>query len=132
MKPLHHEPRRRHVRTLVVWIGYWVVLFGLTHRPFTGGVGLPIAGADKVIHFALYFVLTMLGGRYLAASGRVLNLRLLIAWACVYAAYGALDEWLQQFVARTPSWGDWLADAVGIILATVVLARRRRPPSSQP
>ena len=132
MMSSHYKPRRRPVRALVLWIGYWVVLFALTHRPFAGGVGLPIPGADKVIHSALYLVLTMLGGRYLAASGRVLNLRLLIAWACYYAAYGALDEWLQQFVERTPSWGDWLADAAGIILATAVLARRGHPVSSEP
>ena len=130
--PSHDEHKRRRIYALLWWIGFWIVLFAVTHRPFAGGVGLPIPGVDKVAHFVLYFVLTMLGGRYLRAGGRALDVRRLIVWACVYTAYGALDEWLQQFVDRTPSWGDWLADAAGVIMATVViwLGGRTAPPGS--
>jgi len=35
----------------------------------------------------------------------------------VGAAYGALDEWHQSLVpGRDPSVGDWVADAVGVVL----------------
>ena len=129
--PLSNEPRPRRIHRLGLWLGYWIALFAVTHRPFAGGVGLPIPGADKGIHLVLYFILAILGGRYLRASAGGLSLTRLIRWACVYAAYGALDEWLQQFVSRTPSWGDWFADVGGIVLATVVLWRKGRPARSQ-
>ena len=130
--PSRDERRRRRRNALLWWIGFWVVLFAVTHRPFAGGVGLPIPWADKVAHFVLYFVLTMLGGRYLRRAGHGLDLPRLIGWACLYIAYGALDEWLQQFVDRTPSWGDWFADVAAVVVATVVLRLRARPAPSTP
>ena len=129
--PLSTEPRPRRIHHLGLWIGYWIALFAITHRPLPGGVGLSIPGADKGIHLVLYFILALLGGRYLRASTGALSPPRLIRWACVYIAYGAFDEWLQQFVHRTPSWGDWFADVIGVVLATLVLWRRGRPARSQ-
>ena len=126
------RPDRRVSRTRWIWISYWLALFIVTHRPGPAGVGLPIPGADKAIHFALYFALVLLGGRYLRATGRRLTFSRLVAWACVYAAYGAFDEWLQQFVGRSMSFYDWLADLVGIAGATAVLYFRRRADRSDP
>ena len=61
----------------------------------------------------MYLVLALLGGRYLRSTGRRLTWEVLALWASVYIAFGALDEWLQQFVGRTASVGDWLADLLG-------------------
>ena len=52
-------------KRLWLWIGYWAFLFVIMHRPISSDIGLPIPWADKLIHLTLYFVLALLGGRYL-------------------------------------------------------------------
>ncbi|RME36833.1 MAG: hypothetical protein D6788_10790 [Planctomycetota bacterium] len=107
------------------WIGYWVLLFLITHVPVPAQAGLPLRGGDKVIHFVGYALLAYLGGRACGSENAKRRRRVLIAWAGVYLAYGALDEWLQSFVGRTASAGDWLADAAGVVLCTLWLVGRR-------
>ena len=92
-----------------------------THIPVPHTGIRPIANADKFIHAGMYFVLTLLGGRYLAATRHPVPRRTLILWAFLYAIYGAVDECLQPYVHRTASVADWSADAVGIILGTAWL-----------
>ena len=70
-----------------------------------------------------------LGGRYLRLAHDPVSAARLVAWVGVYAAYGAVDEWLQSHVGRTMSVGDWLADVAGVAIATGVLIYRRRPGS---
>jgi VanZ family protein len=91
------------------------------HIPKVGMGGLAIKGGDKVLHFCLYFLLAWLGGKaILSRSGR-LRLSLLVLWSLVYIVYGGLDEWTQQYVGRTTSLHDWLADGAGVASAAVVL-----------
>ena len=113
-----------------VWVGYWIALFVATHVPDTGTGTMGVDHADKVVHVAMYYLLVWLGGRYLYPGlGRGLPCpnaaRTLWVWAAVYCAYGGADEWLQQFVSRTPSLGDWVADSAGIIGATLWLTWSR-------
>ena len=82
--------------------------------------------ADKTIHLVLYFLLVWLGGRYFFVAGRQVSIAKLVAFAGIYGLYAAFEEWSQQFVHRTMSLGDWLTDVAGIILATLLLALRRR------
>jgi hypothetical protein len=124
---LHNSRHPRSDRSLWVWLGYWLGLFIITHVPLVSGGHFRFRYADKTIHFVLYFFLTYLGGRYLSAIGRARSTMSLIGYAGMYAAYAAFDEWLQQYTGRTMSFTDWLADAGGIVLATVWLVRRRRP-----
>jgi hypothetical protein len=119
------QGRRPHHR-LWVWLGYWLGLFFITHVPVVGVERLSFDYADKVIHLLLYFLLTWLGGRYWFVAGRAVSTATLIVYAGMYGVYAAFDEWLQQFVGRTMSLGDWLADAAGIVLATLWLVHRRR------
>jgi hypothetical protein len=123
---LHNSHQPRSTRSLGVWLGYWLGLFIITHVPVVGGGHFHFQYADKIVHFVLYFFLTYLGGRYLFAAGRATATLSLMGYAGVYAAYGAFDEWLQQYTHRTMSFADWLADAGGIVLATVWLVRQRR------
>ncbi len=109
-----------------VWVGYWIALFVATHVPDTGTGTMGFEHADKAAHFATYFLLAWLGGRYLCSGlpggeTRPNAARTLWVWAAVYCAYGGADEWLQRFVSRTPSLGDWLADSTGIVGATLWL-----------
>lgn len=106
-----------------LWLVFWAGLFIIMHIPVPKGAGLPVS--DKFLHGILYFALTLLGGRYQLANRRS-SLRNLVLWALVFACYGGLDEWLQQFVNRTPSIEDWLADVAGVAAATLLLAANRR------
>ncbi len=117
----------RSVR-LGVWIVYWVVLFVVNHRPLPGSIGLPGVWADKAVHFGLYLVLTLLAGWYLSSAGRRPSVRSLLMWAAVFLVYAGFDEWLQQYVGRTMSLADFIADAAGIAAGTLVVANRRRKP----
>lgn len=109
-----------------MWAAYWVLLFGATHVPVPGAGRPLLPHLDKLVHAVIYFLLTWLGGRHLLARGTEIPTRSLLWWAAAYAVYAALDEWLQQFVSRTMSLGDWLADVAGIAGATLMLARRSR------
>jgi VanZ family protein len=120
-----HRPKR--LRNLWLWVGYWVTLFAATHVPMPSTGRVPVRYGDKILHFGLYFLLAWLGGRYLRASRRHVSLVLLLAWAAAYTAYAGLDEWLQQFVGRSMSLGDWVADVVGLAAATATLAAARTP-----
>ena len=95
----------------------------------------PGAGADKLIHFLMYFGLASLS---LAALSLVRSPSLVVAIAVVLAIalYAAADEWTQQLVpTRTGDWRDWAADVSGAMLgATLFLVvwrlRSRRLPAS--
>lgn len=100
-------------------------MFVATHLPKIPTPPVDIWNFDKVIHGMMYFVLTMLGGRALIGAGRVKGFGTLLTWAGVCLIYAAMDEWLQQFVNRTPSVYDWLADAAGIMAATLILSNFR-------
>ena len=123
MAPERHRCSRL-ARTRGLWIAYWALLFIATHVPMPGRGAVTVKHGDKIIHFVVYFILTWLGGRYVLATGRR-TLRALTAWAAIYLLYAGADEYLQSLVGRTMSLSDWLADATGIVVATLVLARRR-------
>lgn len=120
MTPDHPlTPRRRLLKRL--WLGYWMLLFTLTHVPMPSSDAVNIPNVDKLAHFGCYGLLAYLSGRYWASADRRRTTLRLMGWAVAYAAYGAFDEWLQQFVNRTMSLYDWLADLGGIGLGTVVI-----------
>lgn len=109
-----------------IWLGYWTLLFIATHVPVLPGAHMP-RFTDKVIHFGLFFVLTLLGGYRHAVSPRPARSRLLLPWAALYAAYAGVDEWLQQFVGRDTDVYDLVANLVGVAVATALLAALWRP-----
>ena len=109
----HWRPRTH----LLLWIGFWAGIFVSTHIPVPQTRPLSVDRFDKLIHFGLFFVLTWLGARYFAIAGRS-SIRGLLLWAAVFVVYAALDEWLQTYVGRSMSGGDWLADTLGVLAST--------------
>jgi len=90
---------------------------------------LPSPGrTDLLAHVAMYAPLGFLAARA-AASPRATAL-VLVAVAC--AAFGAVDEWHQQFIpGRFAGVDDWSADTLGAALGVVAFAaaaRQRREP----
>ena len=83
-------------------------------------------GVDKLVHGLLFAVLAVTG-RWAGARPRVL--------AVVLVAYAGISELLQgtDLVDRDATWGDLLADSIGVgigIAAWAALARRRHPAPS--
>ena len=84
---------------------------------------IPGGFSDKTAHFWAYALLGALalraaaGASWRAVTGRAAA----VAWL-VAAIYGITDEWHQAFVpGRSPSWQDWVADALGAAVAVIVL-----------
>jgi hypothetical protein len=124
---LDDQTQRRTTLSRWIWIGYWAAIFVATHRPLSPGIAAAISGFDKVGHFALYTLLTVLGGWHARSVGRELSVAWMLRWAVVYAAYGAVDELLQPYVDRTASLADWAADLAGITVGTLITALWRPP-----
>jgi VanZ family protein len=104
---------------------YWALIFTLTHVP---GHVLPNFNIwDKLEHCLAYAILASL----ILLTLRAARPQLHKPWLMVIAiclAYGAIDEWLQIPVHRDCSIFDWIADAIGTMVAvaalTLVIAAR--------
>ena len=114
----------------------FVALFVLSELRSVPELLRPVAALnDKVLHALLYSALglALAWGRARSSPPPPHYLLLLAGYL-----YGALDEWHQSFVpGRTPEFGDWVADVVGVTLgyaAGLLLFRWRRdrahPPSA--
>lgn len=89
-----------------------------------------LARFDKVAHFAMYALLAALLV-WARPAGRRTTVLAVIAILVAVAAYGALDEWHQQFIpGRSMDLSDWLADTSGAIVGAVAatLGARARTP----
>jgi VanZ family protein len=119
------RPRLR----VILWtatIAYWSFSFVMTHLP--PGPPPPIPVSDRVAHAVTYAMIAGLLSLALA-SGGLSRTRTLVTVVAVCLAYGVADELLQIPVGRSAEVGDWLADAVGTIIAAgaVWLARAILP-----
>lgn len=105
------------VLATLIFTGLLVLMIG----PF-GGVEAAANIWDKAAHFVAF-------GLILWAIG-VLWRRMPRLWAAAFAlAVGAAVEIIQGQVGRDASWGDLLADALGILAALIlwVVWRRGKP-----
>jgi VanZ family protein len=74
-----------------------------------------VPDADKLGHAAVYAVLALLCARAWHRNGSSQAAAIERAMALVLV-FGALMEFVQGFVGRDPSMGDWLADGVGALV----------------
>jgi len=109
---------RRYIGQLAIL--YWIALFVSTHIPLPE---LPAAGAgsDKVAHVVAFGGLGLLTAFWLALGKRASIVHFLLLLA-VLLVYGALDEWLQQFVGRETDFNDWIADSIGAAIGVTAIA----------
>jgi VanZ family protein len=110
---------------LAVWIGFWVFAFAATHVPVPKDAPRGPEGLDKLIHFGLYGLLTLLGARCVESYHETPNRDWVWPWALLYALYALFDEWSQAWVGRDTSLGDFIADLLGIAFASFILLRER-------
>jgi VanZ family protein len=110
---------------------YWLAMFAATHLPFqTTPAGDPYS-LDKLQHitaFGIFSLLLCYAGSTFGVSAPPLYLGVI----GLIAAYAAIDEYSQKFVAeRTPDLFDWLADLCGAVLGIIVFAAFRRIAASR-
>jgi VanZ family protein len=118
----------RHWLPPLIWAG--VIVFA-TSIP-ASAVPRKLGSFDKFVHFGMYAVLA--GLVTFALRDRKAMLRVLLVAALAVAAFGAVDEWHQQFIpGRRTEMADWVADAAGGLVGVVVtyLLLLRWPKRSQ-
>ncbi|MCK4754601.1 MAG: VanZ family protein [Calditrichia bacterium] len=81
--------------------------------------------ADKILHFIVFGVLGILTARGLRnAKNKILKENYTSLTFLICIIYGALDETHQYFVpGRHASWGDWIADILGIVIMVWIYKR---------
>ena len=96
--------------SVAVIIAIWIL-------SFLPAVAMPdVPGSDKWHHALAYFVCMYCWGQWFTRPAERLKL------AILFILMGALIEFLQGFTSyRSFEWLDMLADAVGVILAWVVV-----------
>lgn len=104
---------------LLALIAYWAALFIATHTPQGDVAAFP--HADKLAHLAAYGALAWLAAMTLRLRQWPLR-RTYVVVFIVCVVYGAVDEWLQQYVGRMTDFQDWLADTAGAALGLVLFA----------
>jgi VanZ family protein len=107
----------------LLWAG--VIIFA-TSMP-SQLVPQQVSSFDKTAHFSMYAVLAGLLTRYLTEA--TTQWRAVIMAIALTMAFGALDEWHQQFIpGRSTELADWRADSLGATtgaLIVALLSRRR-------
>jgi hypothetical protein len=112
----------RHKYVLISLLMYWPALFAATHIPvpdFVGSAGM----SDKKLHYLAYLVLVSLLWFVVSPHNKV-NWKKAKVWVvlAVIVWYGAIDEWLQGFVHRSPDVADFKADLSGALTGLVILS----------
>jgi len=117
--PLSSPPRRLTAIALLILVcfAFWAALQPSLAPPDEGG-------ADKILHVLCF---ALFGGMAVFAFDR----RMLWVAAAGLLAFGAAIEIAQHFVPdREGSIGDWLGDAVGLVIGiglAEILRRQLRP-----
>jgi len=114
--------KRRHKYVLIALAVYWPLIFTLTHIPVPD-IARQSGMRSTHMHTMAYFVLTLLIWWAVSPYQRVRwNTRKVWAVMAIVAVYGALDEYLQGFVGRTPAVRDFIANLIGMGGAMVLLS----------
>ena len=94
--------------TIILFVG--ITLLSFAPIQLSGSFG-PIS-VDKAYHFVAYFCL--------ALPFPILRPRLTIWIVLGIMNYGGLIELVQYLFGREPSWGDFIANAIGAIIGAVI------------
>lgn len=80
---------------------------------------------DKLVHFGMFFVLSAVSlvDYYRMHNGNPPLLRMIFWGFVIPVLYGGAIELLQKyfFSSRSAEWGDWIADIIGSLVATVIV-----------
>ncbi len=113
---------RRHKTVLILLLLYWPAIFIATHIPQLPGWVSKARMSDKTMHYLAYMALGFLWWHAISPYNKVNWKKPAIWWTLALMVwYGAMDEWLQHYVGRTPDLFDFLADFTGAITSLILL-----------
>ena len=95
-----------------VTIILFVIITLLSFAPIRLSGSFGTVGVDKVYHFVAYFCL--------ALPLPILRPRLTIWVVLGIMIYGGLIELVQYLFSREPSWGDFIANGIGVIVGATI------------
>jgi VanZ family protein len=102
----------------VAWLG---AILTATSLPDSLFPKVGIRNADKGVHFTMYAILGLLIARAMHNPPRTTRLRVVLAAFFLVVAFGAVDEWHQQYMkGRSTDVRDWVADATGGLIGALV------------
>lgn len=110
----------------LIAVGVLIAVTVLLFAPISGVEPTGVLGWDKLVHFCLFGLLLWSFGVLLPKAPR-------LALAGLAICAGGATEIIQGWVGRDPSWGDFLADVLGVSAALFFWAawRRFRPRSAR-
>lgn len=80
---------------------------------------------DKLVHFGMFFLLSAVSliDYFRLCKGNPPISRWIFWGFVIPVFYGGVIELLQEyfFVSRSAEWGDWIADILGSLVATVII-----------
>ncbi|UCD38004.1 MAG: VanZ family protein [Fidelibacterota bacterium] len=121
------------MKNSALWaILYALVIIGLSSIPGKSFPSVKWLSHDKLIHLCEYTIFGFLVSRAILA--RVLTTSHLALFTFFLAGtFAALDESYQFLIpGRDPSFQDWVADAVGVVIGSLIFItwKRRRAHAS--
>lgn len=111
------------VLPLILW---WGAMFVVTTIPTSAVPHEALFGFDKLIHAFMYGGLTVLFVRYLLYCKGYSFTKSQWIGALMILLYGIFDELHQPLVGRIASVADYVADAVGVVFALLLLVFVKR------
>ena len=118
-----HRGRIKSYLPAIVWA---VLILAVSSIPGLSTPGLGFSMADKIVHFAEYFILGYLTARAISAFNKE-PLKIFWMSSAITSGYGILDEFHQLLIpGRTAEGLDMIADILGSILAAALFARKLR------
>ncbi|GET32761.1 hypothetical protein PbJCM13498_16240 [Prolixibacter bellariivorans] len=106
-------------------IAWFVVILYLSLTP-AGDIPklsiLSLPGFDKVVHFTMYFVMSLLLAGYFHQFKKYSNGKIILINASLLIFVGGLLEILQYElpINRDCSWGDFFFNSMGAITGTII------------
>lgn len=108
---------------LSVAVALTVFYLSITHS-LPSDKAFHIEGIDKVVHFLMYFGLTIAITLDHYRLGVNFSSKKMWIWAIAFPIlYGGFIELIQPYFLRSAEWFDWMADTLGVITAFVLASQ---------
>jgi len=123
----HARLRRFALPLTVIWIVYWVILFGLTHSPKLPRIPIRLDRRMLIAHGIAFALLAFLGVIARKARSPDLTFGWKMKWFWIYAVYAAADEILQPLSHRHADVYDWIVDVAGVAVVFALFGSAPSP-----
>ena len=125
---LSHARQRRFAKPLtIIWIAYWLILFGLTHSPKLPRIPIRLDRRMLIAHGLAFGLLAFLAVVARKARSPSLTLAWKMKWFWIFTVYAAVDEMLQPLTHRHADVYDWMVDIAGVAVVFALFRTTSSP-----